>query len=210
MLKEKVSYINKELDDLTEQLGRYDSADTIKKVNIENICNYNEEIEDFLTLRTVTNGDLRKIISLITVDREGEIKIFLMDKNVPTAIVEVVDPIILNAKVREADDCCCCCCCCCGDVPQYISNRMNGNLCDSDGRFLTVSLGVFSIVRILRPAQYLIHATEYCVPDKICVSAEDDNHCAVFRSMAFPTSEFCPPDFVPSPIEKHGKCGCGS
>jgi hypothetical protein len=76
-LKEKVSYINKELDDLTEQLGRYDSADTIKKVNIENICNYNEEIEDFLTLRTVTNGDLRKIISLITVDREGEIKIFL-------------------------------------------------------------------------------------------------------------------------------------
>ena len=76
-LKEKISYINKELDALTEQLGRYDSADTIKKVNIENICNYNEEIEDFLTLRTVTNGDLRKIISLITVDREGEIKIFL-------------------------------------------------------------------------------------------------------------------------------------
>lgn len=130
--------------------------------------------------------------------------------NVPTAIVEVVDPIILNAKVREADDCCCCCCCCCGDVPQYISNRMNGQLCDSDGKFLTVSLGVFSIVRIVRPAQYLIHATEYCVPDKICISAEDDNPCAVFRSMAFPTSEFCPPDFVPSPIEKHGKCGCGS
>lgn len=131
-------------------------------------------------------------------------------KNVPTAVVEAVDPIILNAKVREADDGCCCCCCCCGDVPQHIANNMNGQLCDSDGKFLTVSLGLFSVVRIVRPAQYLVHATEYCVPDKICVSAEDDNPCAVFRSMAFPTSEFCPPDFVPNHQEKAGKCGCGS
>ena len=127
----------------------------------------------------------------------------------PTAIVEAVDPIILNAKVREEDDGCCCCCCCCGDVPQHIANNMNGQLCDSDGKFLTVSLGLFSVVRIVRPAQYLIHATEYCVPDKICVSAEDDNPCAVFRSMAFPTSEFCPPDFVPNHPDTPGKCGCG-
>lgn len=132
-------------------------------------------------------------------------------KNVPTAIVEAVDPIILNAKVREAEDnCCCCCCCCCGDVPQHVAENMNGQLCDSDGRYLTVSLGLFSVVRIVRPAQYLIYATEYCVPDKICVSAEDDNPCSVFRSMAFPTSEFCPPDLIPTTVDKHGKCGCGS
>ena len=131
-------------------------------------------------------------------------------KNVPTAIVEAVDPIILNAKVREADDGCCCCCCCCGDVPQSIANNMNGQLSDSDGRYLTVSLGLFSVVRIVRPAQYLVHATEYCVPDKICVSAEDDNPCAVFRSMAFPTSELCASDFAPAQFEKHGKCGCGN
>lgn len=132
-------------------------------------------------------------------------------KNVPIAIVEVVDPIILNSKVREADDPCCCCCCCCGDIPESVSGRLDGVLSDGDGRYLTVSLGIFSVVRIVRPAQYLIHATEYCVPDKECVSTEDDNPCAVFRNMAFPTSEFCPPGYLPQGGNHGGgKCGCGS
>jgi hypothetical protein len=130
-------------------------------------------------------------------------------KNVPTAVVEAVDPIILNVKVREADDHCCCCCCCCGDIPHGIANGMGGQLTDSKGRYLTVSLGLFSVVRIVRPAQYLINATEYCVPDKVCITAEEDNPCALFRNMAFPTAEFCPPDFVPSEHDKNGKCGCG-
>ena len=131
-------------------------------------------------------------------------------RNVPIAVVEAVDPIILNAKVREPEDTCCCCCCCCGDIPKGIAQGIGDQLCDSNGRYLTVSLGIFSVVRIVRPAQYLINATEYFVPDKICISAEDDNPCAVFRSMAFPTAEFCPPDFVPPHVDKHGKCGCGS
>lgn len=133
-------------------------------------------------------------------------------KNVPIAIVEVVDPIILNTKVREADDGCCNCCCCgCNDIPQTVAGRLNGSLRDTDGRYITVSFGIFSVVRIVRPAQYLIHATEYCVPDKECVSNEDDNPCALFRSMAFPTAEFCPPGYTPSSSEHHGgKCGCGS
>jgi len=130
-------------------------------------------------------------------------------KNVPIAIVEVVEPIILNSKVREAEDCCCKCCCCC-EIPDNVANRLNGPINDSNGRYITVSLGIFSVVRIVRPAQYLINATEYCVPDKECISSEDDDPCAIFRSMAFPTSEFCPPSFI-SPhqnIDKGGKCGC--
>ncbi len=128
-------------------------------------------------------------------------------KNTPTAIVEVVDPIILNSKVREANDsCCCCCCCCCDDIPAHVSSQINGSLCDGEGRFLTVSLGIFSVVRIVRPAQYLIHATEYCVPDKECVSPEEDNPCAIFRTMAFPTAEFCPPGYIPAKVEHCGKC----
>lgn len=136
-------------------------------------------------------------------------------KNVPIAIVEVVDPVILNTKVREHDDCCNCCnCCCCGcdEVPKSIISNINGTLCDNDGdgRYLTVSLGIFSVVRIVRPAQYLINATEYCVPDKECISAEEDDPCSLFRSMAFPTSEFCPPDYKPSHHSERpsGKCGC--
>jgi hypothetical protein len=129
-------------------------------------------------------------------------------KNVPTAIVEVVDPIILNSKVKEANDNCCCCCCCCDDIPEHVSSHLNGRLSDTDGRYLTVSLGIFSIVRIVRPAQYLINATEYCVPDKECISTEEDNPCAIFRSMAFPTSEFCPPGYIPTKADHGGKCNC--
>ena len=130
-------------------------------------------------------------------------------KNVPVAIVEVVDPVILNTKVREPEEHCCCCCCC-NDIPESISSVVSGSLRDSDGRYISVSLGIFSVVRIVRSAQYLINATEYCVPDKECVSSEDDDPCAIFRHMAFPTQEFCPTELTP-PKGDHGpKCGCGN
>lgn len=133
-------------------------------------------------------------------------------RNVPMAIVEVVDPIILNAKVHEHEEHCGCnCCCCCCDIPENVASSLAGTLSDGDehGRYITVSLGLFSVVRIVRPAQYLINATEYCVPDKECIAAEDDDPCALFRNMAFPTSEFCPPGFVPPRGDRPiGKCGC--
>ena len=130
-------------------------------------------------------------------------------KNVPSAIVEVVDPIILNSKVKEPHDNCSCCCCCCSDIPEGISSHVNGCLSDTDGRFLTVSLGIFSVVRIVRPGQYIVNASEYCVPDKECVSPENDDPCAIFRHMAFPSSEFCPSGYIPQKGDHgSGKCGC--
>ncbi len=130
-------------------------------------------------------------------------------KNVPTAVVEVVDPIILGAKVVELkSDCCCHCCCCVDDLPDTITSHVNGVLVDGhDGeRALVVSVGLFSVVRIVRPAQYLISATEYAVPDKECHPDENASPCSVFNSMPFPTHEFAPRDRAP-----HGTgCGGGS
>ncbi len=124
-------------------------------------------------------------------------------RNVPMAVVEVVDPIVLGVGVKEKDKCRCCCCCC--DIPEQITSHLEGDLADRDAdRYLTVSLGLFSVVRIVRPAQYLVEATEYCVPDKECVAHEEDDPCCLFRGMAFPVSEFCPPAFVPT-----GRCGQG-
>jgi hypothetical protein len=120
--------------------------------------------------------------------------------NTPVAIVEVVDPIVLSTKVLETPAECCCC-----DVPAHIGGSVDGTLCDpaEDGRYLAVSIGIFSIIRIVRPGQYLISATEYAVPDKECVAAEESNPCQLFRHMAFPSAEFNPPAFpVPG-------CGCG-
>lgn len=137
--------------------------------------------------------------------------------NTPIAIVEVVDPIVLSAKVLESPAECCCCCCCC-DIPPHICGTVEGTLCDprENGRYLAVSIGIFSVIRIVRPGQYLISATEYAVPDKECVAAEESNPCQLFRHMAFPTAEFNPPSFPVSggtdylpPSDKRG-CGCGN
>lgn len=137
-------------------------------------------------------------------------------QNVPIAVVETVDPIVLQAKVVEESACdtlCCCCCCCgCSDIPEALSCRLDGTLTDSSagGNILLVSFGIFSIVRLIRPAEYLISACEYVIPDKECIAAEEDDPCALFRSMAFPIGEFSPKSFKNPPLttDHGGKCGC--
>ena len=136
------------------------------------------------------------------------------EKNVPTAVVEVVDPIVLGVNILENVSDCCCCCCCAHDIPETIANGMNGNLVyddDDDRRYLAVSLGIFSIVRIVRPTQLVISASEYVIPDKECISPTNDDPCGVFRSMAFPISEFtCSTcnGVSNQTHDKGGKCGC--
>ena len=131
--------------------------------------------------------------------------------NMPVAVLETVDPIILNSKIVEPNVCCNCCCAA-EDIPEQVVSDLSGCLVDDpDGRTLVVSLGFFSVVRIERPAQYLINATEYTVPDKECISPEDDNPCALFRTMSFPVNEFYPPSFVPSNNDTDiggRRCGC--
>jgi hypothetical protein len=139
------------------------------------------------------------------------------EHNVPTAIVEVVDPVLLSTKIMEKVTDCNCCCCCEHDLPETVLRSLDAplNFDDSrdNGRYLTVSLGIFSIVRIVRPAQYLIQATEYCIPEKECHPVEEDDPCRVFRCMPFPTSEFgvgCAPAPTLNCSDKSPRCGCGS
>ena len=143
------------------------------------------------------------------------------EENEPTAIVEVVSPVLLGTRIVERiNECSCCCCCCEGDIPKPVQSCLEAPLCfggfgGNEGRggerYLTVSLGIFSVIRIVRSAQYLIQATEYCIPEKECVPVEEDDPCRVFRSMPFPTGEFCGQSAPLSPLpERHGRCGCGS
>lgn len=135
-------------------------------------------------------------------------------KNVPTVSVEVVDPIILGVKVVEdVNECCCNCCCCCCDIPEGVCGTINGALEIENGeqrrRFLAVSIGLFSVIRITRPGQFIINASEFCVPDKECISPKENDPCSIFRTMAFPTGEFCSQSLPISERDKgRGKCGC--
>ena len=130
--------------------------------------------------------------------------------NNPTAVVETVEPIVLGTKIKECV-CGCGCGCECHELPDAINGVLDGELCTSNtGPAIYVSFGIFSVIRIVRPAQLLVQATDYSVPDKECTCAGDDNPCDLFRTIAFPVARFRgtgTPDC--DPPHNHGGCGCG-
>lgn len=123
----------------------------------------------------------------------------------PTVICETVDPMLLGCKIMEncqPNSGCDCGC----EIPGSILACLSGCLCGQQKeRVLTVSLGFFSVLRIERPCQYLISATEYSVPDKVCIMGDEEDPCSLFSKMAFPVSEFgcCSRPSEPG-------CGCGN
>lgn len=123
--------------------------------------------------------------------------------NLPTAVVEVVDPVVLGCRIGTDRDRNCCVCCDAEDVPSRIRDRIGEDFCCEGEKQLYVSLGFFSVVRIIRPAQYLVSAAEYTVPDKECVIAESDDPCSLFAKMCFPVQEFSPPG-----LHQPGGCDC--
>ncbi len=132
--------------------------------------------------------------------------------NDPVAVVETVDPIVLGTRVS---DCSCTCTCGCteyAEIPEGVRNSLGEELViNTNGPKLLVSLGIFSVIRIERPAQLLVHATDYSVPDKECTDAtNNDNPCSLFRTIAFPISQFRGTD---APADHNvgktgGGCGC--
>ena len=154
---------------------------------------------------------------------EGSAKIFssemragapdpqLMRKsNLPIAVAEAVDPIVLDAKVVDACDLRCECDL--AEVPAYISGFFDGGLCaGSDVRRIYVTLGQFSLVRLERDSQLLIPVYDYCMPEKECTGGNTENPCNLFRSIAFPTNEFFPPNSVrmPESYEETKSFCCG-
>jgi len=142
-------------------------------------------------------------------------------KNTPCAVVEVVPPVILGTHIKEKQHECMCCCCVC-DIPKCVTSCVSGEFdydddndddrCDCGGKhkkYLTISLGLFSVIRLVRPMSYMIDAEEYCIPDKVCKSFEHNDPCSIFNTLPFPTNDFCirkQQRRIPSKNDK--KCGC--
>ena len=116
--------------------------------------------------------------------------------NMPKATVEVVDPICLSAKLVDVHHCHCGCeddvditC-----IPENVCKCFEDVICaPEECKRVYVSLGIFTIVRIVRETQLLIPAFDFCVPDKECLGATDENPCDLFKKIKFPVDEFFPP-----------------
>jgi len=113
--------------------------------------------------------------------------------NLPAAVVEVLDPMVLSSKVKEADHCSC-------EavpvqVPDGIRDLFEDPLVISGGqRQLFVTLGQFSIIRLERDAQLVVPVLDYAIPCKECCDnpGGGEDPCEMFSRIPFPAQEFSP------------------
>ena len=143
--------------------------------------------------------------------------------NLPEAVVEAVDPIVLNLKLLDPCDLVCP-----GPRPapggEWGAGKGptrpgggGGFDCDLafDGgcRRLYVTLGQFSMVRLERDSQLLIPMYDYCMPTRECAGGDeegDEDPCEIFRQIRFPVGEFFPPSTLPGMTEEEAPAASSS
>lgn len=141
----------------------------------------------------------------------------------------MVDPIALGAKlvdVRDKRSCCCDDDFDIASVPESVCRIFDDALVTGgEAKRVFVSIGIFSIIKLERKVQLLIPSYDFCIPNRECVGATDDNPCDLFDRIQFPVDEFFPPErdaFVdrdnPDPTAEVSSgcddecdcdCGCG-
>ncbi|MBQ8894236.1 MAG: hypothetical protein IJ043_07495 [Clostridia bacterium] len=116
------------------------------------------------------------------------------NSNLPVAEVEVVDPIVLNTRIVNPSCNCCCSECESLNLPSRVAALFPEELTDMAGRKLVVSLGLFSVVRIVRDVQVKIPYSRFSLPEKECSGPREEEPCSFFEKLCFPTNEFFPPE----------------
>lgn len=150
-------------------------------------------------------------------ESDKQIRSHLQQDNLPIGKVEVAEPICLSARIQDVldklfDDCCC------DHLPRGIVESLDdrddgveynaeieARHCGQQGpaqlptRRVVVTIGLFSIVKLARFVQLLIPAFDFCVPNKQCVAATEENPCDLFDTITFPVDEFFPPQICDFP-----------
>ena len=128
----------------------------------------------------------------------------LASTNRPTAVVEVLEPMVLSSRIREI------CECTCGEnivqIPQSIRNFFDEELVlTGERRQLFVTLGQFSIIRLERDAQLIVPVVDYSIPCKECCDSAGctEDPCEMFSRIPFPTRQF-----APNGCDRAEDCGC--
>lgn len=119
----------------------------------------------------------------------------IMRMNLPEAVVEVVDPMILAARIEDTCERCCVCPQF-SEIPQAVCKCFDDELVlGGESKRLLVTLGQFSIIRLERDTQLLIPAFDYCIPTKQCSESavsSTASPCEMFSQVEFPVDEFFP------------------
>jgi hypothetical protein len=118
-----------------------------------------------------------------------------VSSNRPTAVVEVLDPMVLSSKVVDVGHCpretavq---------QIPEGICGCFDEELVLSgEQRRLLVTLGQFSIIRLERDAQLVVPVLDYSIPTKECCDSAGcaEDPCELFSKIPFPAQAFAPTD----------------
>ena len=126
--------------------------------------------------------------------------------NHPTAVVEVLDPMVLSSRIKDVCEC----------SAESVTAQIPGNirslfdeelLLSGNGRRLYVTLGQFSIVRLERDVQLIVPMVNYAIPDKECCDNPgcSEDPCEMFSRIPFPTQQFTPRG---CDCNHHDTCNC--
>jgi hypothetical protein len=105
--------------------------------------------------------------------------------NLPIIKVEVAEPLVLNTRIKRVHEKHHC------GIDEE-RGEVNSAFIGPQRR-VVVTLGIFSIIKLVRLVQLLIPAFNFCYPNKECVTSTDENPCDIFDTIDFPLDQFFPP-----------------
>ena len=172
-----------------------------RPIEVEGLCVFDKRVILF-----GSEGSAKIFSSKVRID--GLDRQLLEQSNMPIAVVEAVDPIVLDAKLVECCENRCCDCDIC-EIPPCICQCFGCDLTMGDDyRRAFVTLGQFSIIRLERDSQLLMPVFDYCMPDKDCNSGAGcgcgcccgcEDPCDLFQNIKFPVNQFFPPNSLSNP-----------
>jgi hypothetical protein len=168
-------------------------------VQIKGISSFNKKV-----ILYGSDGNV-KVFSSVMNENECDCERPVMrTSNMPKCVVQSVDPVPLSAHIGKIRDC--------YEnvrvIPQGICEYVGGSVVtDLEGGRPTiyVTLGLFTIVQLIRNVQMLVPVYDFCIPEKQCDDTTDQP-CDVFRKIKFPTNDFFPPR--PKTVDGDDCFGC--
>lgn len=150
-----------------------------------------------------SDGNVKIFSSMYREDDDSCEKSAKSTSNMPKCVVQCVDPVALSARLGHIHDC--------YESVTYIPK----SVCDAVGGTIATELpigttavyatiGLFTIVQLIRNVQMLIPVYDFCIPEKHC-DDRTDQPCDAFRRIKFPTDDFFPPRSANADCD----CGCG-
>lgn len=111
-------------------------------------------------------------------------------KSLPKATVQISDPMALSAQLNDRGKPCPPPCV---NIPQCVHDYFGGDFVIPRPKWITATIGIFTITQLQRNVQMTVPSYSFCVPRKEC-PAKTDDPCEVFSKIEFPTNSFFPPE----------------